>query len=366
MSNVMNIGVIGCGDIARKAYLKHLPKSPNVKVTACADIDEAKAKQFAADFGLKALSVDQLIDADDIDIVLNLTIPGVHGRINTRAVEAGKHAYCEKPLAVDLDEGVASMRAAAKHGRRIGCAPDTFFGGGIQTCRKLIDDGAIGRPVAATAFMAGHGHETWHPSPVFYYKPGGGPMLDMGPYYLTALVNLIGPATRVCASTGAAFEQRTITSKPLNGTVIDVEVTTHLAGTVDFESGAIATVIMSFDTWAHHLPRIEIYGTEGSLVVPDPNGFGGEVKLWTAAKREWTDIPLTHTPDNGRGIGAADMAKAILEDRPHRASGELALHVLDVMTAFDRSSEAGRHITIENRCDRPAALPAGLAPGELD
>jgi len=366
MSNVMTIGVIGCGDIARKAYMKYIPNSPTIRVTACADIDAEKTKAFAEEFSITPMGVDELIAADGIDIVLNLTIPGVHAEINAAAINAGKHAYCEKPLAVDLEEGLASVKLAAEKGLRIGCAPDTFFGGGIQTCRKLIDDGAIGEPVACTAFMAGHGHESWHPSPAFYYKPGGGPMLDMGPYYLTALVNLIGPARRVAASTRATFPTRTITSKPLNGTVVDVEVTTHLAGTVDFANGAIGTVIMSFDVWAQHLPRIEIHGTTGSLVVPDPNGFGGKVQLWTTDKREWTDVELTHTPDNGRGIGLADMAKAILDGRPHRASGELALHVLDVMTAFDRSSETGRHVTIENDCERPAALPAGLKPGEVD
>jgi len=366
MTQTMNIGVIGCGDIARKAYMKFIPNSPNVQVTACADIDADKASAFADEFAIKALSVDELIAADEVDIVLNLTIPGVHAEVNMAALQAGKHAYCEKPLAVNLEEGIASMKLAQEKGLRIGCAPDTFFGGGIQTCRKLIDDGAIGRPVAAVAFMACPGHESWHPSPAFYYKPGGGPMLDMGPYYLTALVNLIGPVARVSAATRTTYPQRTITSKPLEGTVVDVDVTTHLSGSVDFACGAIGTLIMSFDTWAHHLPRIEIYGTEGSIVVPDPNTFGGKVELWTKDTREWHEFDLTHTPDNGRGIGLADMAKAIIDDRPHRASGELALHVLDVMTAFDRSSEAGRHIEIDSTCDRPAALPAGLKPGEVE
>ena len=365
MSNTMKIGVVGCGNIAG-AYMNYIPKSPNIEVAGCADIDADKTQAFADKYSIKAMTVDELMGDDGIDIVLNLTIPGVHGKVNMQALASGKHAYCEKPLAVDLDEGAASMKLASEKGLRLGCAPDTFFGGGVQTCRKLIDDGAIGQPVAATAFLACHGHESWHPSPEFYYKPGGGPMLDMGPYYLTALVNLLGPVNRVCASTRTTFPTRTITSKPLNGTVIDVEVTTHLAGTVDFECGAIGTVIMSFDTWKHHLPRIEIYGTTGSLVVPDPNGFGGKVELWTTDNKEWTEVELTHTPDNGRGIGLADMAKAIMDDRPHRASGELALHVLDIMTAFDRSSEAGQHVMIENPCQRPAALPAGLPAGEVD
>jgi predicted dehydrogenase len=248
----------------------------------------------------------------------------------------------------------------------VGCAPDTFLGGGIQTCRKLIDDGQIGEPVAATAFMTCHGHENWHPGPAFYYQRGGGPMLDMGPYYLTALVNLVGPIRRVTGSTRITFAERLITSQPLRGERIVVETATHVAGVMDFANGAVGSIITSFDIWAAHLPRIEIYGAEGSLSVPDPNRFDGTVLLRRAGASDWSEIPLTHSADVGRGIGVADMAYALTYGRPARASGELAYHVLDVMCAFEDASQTGRHVDIESTCVQPAALPSGLAPGKLD
>jgi predicted dehydrogenase len=249
----------------------------------------------------------------------------------------------------------------------LGCAPDTFFGGGIQTCRKLIDDGWIGQPVAATAFMTCHGHESWHPDPEFYYEVGGGPMLDMGPYYLTALVNLMGPIKRVTGSTRITFPERVITSQPKYGKRIKVEAATHVAGVMDFAGGAVGTIITSFDIWFANLPRIEVYGTEGSLSVPDPNTFGGPVRVRRAGAQEWNDIPLTHGyTENSRGIGVADMAYALTSGRPHRASGDLAYHVLDVMEAFEDASRTGRHVEVTSGCIQPAALPMGLRPGELD
>ncbi|MBZ0292721.1 MAG: Gfo/Idh/MocA family oxidoreductase, partial [Anaerolineae bacterium] len=243
---------------------------------------------------------------------------------------------------------------------------DTFLGGGLQTCRKLIDEGWIGEPVATTAFMAVHGHEAWHPSPAFYYQKGGGPLFDMGPYYLTALVFLLGPIKRVGASTRTTFPQRTITSQPLYGTKVDVEVTTHVSGVFDFANGAVGTTIMSFDVWSHHLPRLEIYGTTGSLSVPDPNTFRGPVHVRRAGAEDWTEVPLTHSDQVGRGIGVADMAYALRTGRPHRASGQLAYHVLDVMQSFDESSESGKHVRIKSTVKRPAPLPMDLLAGQLD
>jgi predicted dehydrogenase len=296
---------------------------------------------------------------------LNLTIPCAHAAVNLTALQAGKHAYCEKPFALNYREGQKTLQEAKKRKLRLGCAPDTVLGGGIQTCRKLIDDGAIGRPVAATANMLCAGHESWHPNPDFYYQPGGGPLFDMGPYYLTALVTMLGPARSVSASATTTHRKRVITSQPLRGRKIQVRTPTHLCGLVEFAGGVAATVTMSFDVGAHHLPMLEIYGTEGSLACPDPNAFNGEVMLWTKAKPEWVKVPLSHPGDVGRGIGLADMAQAIQTRREPRASGELGLHVVEIMESFEVSSRAGRKILLKSKCRRPEALPAGLALGNL-
>ena len=359
------VGIIGCGKISN-AYFTGSKPFAAAKIVACADLDRARAEAKAKEHGIRACSVEQLLRDPEVQLVLNLTIPKSHAEINLAALSAGKHAYTEKPFAITPAEAKPVLVAAKKKGLRVGSAPDTFLGGGIQTCRKLIDDGAIGEPVAATAFMMGHGVEAWHPNPEFYYKPGGGPMLDMGPYYLTALVNLIGPVKRVTSATRSSFPQRKVTSQPFAGKIIDVEVPTHYAGVVDFANGAIGTLVMSFDVWSHTLPRIEIYGTEGSLSVPDPNTFTGPVRLRKANDKEWTEIPLTHSDQVGRGIGIADMAQAIVTGRKHRANGDLACHVLDVLCAFEEASTAGRHVMIQSTCERPAALPVGLQPGQLD
>jgi predicted dehydrogenase len=289
--------------------------------------------------------------------VVNLTIPRAHAEVNLAALKAGKHAYCEKPFAVSREEGKKVLRAARAKGLLVGGAPDTFLGGGIQTCRKLIDDGAIGEPVAATAFMACRGHESWHPDPEFYYDIGGGPMLDMGPYYLTALVNLLGPVKRVSGSARITFPERLITSEPKKGTKIKVMTPTHIAGTLDFASGAVGTVVMSFDVVAHRLPIIEIYGSEGTLLVPDPNGFGGPVRMRKMGDADWSEVRMTHSDQVGRSMGVADLAHALRLGRKPRAGGELCYHVLDVMMAFEDASRSGRHVEIASRCERPAALP---------
>jgi len=335
-------------------------------VVACADIDMDRARARAEEFGAAAWPVEEILADPAIQIVVNLTVPRAHAEVNLAAIAAGKHVYCEKPLAITRSDGQRTLAAAEKKGVRVGCAPDTFLGGGIQTCRKLIDDGVIGEPVAATAFMTCRGHESWHPDPAFHYQPGGGPMLDMGPYYLTALVNLIGPIRRVTGSTRITFPERMVTSQPHYGTRIKVETATHVAGVVDFVNGAVGTIITSFDIWAANLPRIEIYGTEGSISVPDPNRFDGPVLLRRADESNWSEIPLTHSADVGRGIGVADMAYGLVYGRPHRASGELAYHVLEVMHAFEDASQTGRHMDIESSCVQPAALPLGLMPGRLD
>jgi predicted dehydrogenase len=240
---------------------------------------------------------------------------------------------------------------------RVGNAPDTFLGAGIQTCRKLIDDGWIGDPVAAAAFLVNRGPEHFHPNPEFYYKKGGGPMFDMGPYYLTALVNLLGPIVRISGSAKKNFVKRTITSEPFYGKVIDVEVPTHITGTLDFASGAVGTIITSFDVYSHTLPCIEIYGSEGTLRAPDPDTFGGPVYVKRFREKQWSEIPLIKNyPENSRGLGIVDMAEAIVEGRPHRASGELAFHILEVMHGIHIASKSGQYYAVKSAYKRPEPL----------
>jgi predicted dehydrogenase len=365
MPEKVKVGIIGCGNIS-PAYFRGTATFPILDVVGCYDIIMERAHKRAEEFGVKAMTGEEMLADPDIEIIINITTPKSHAEVNLAAIAAGKNVHCEKPFAVTKADGLKVIEAAKAAGVRVGCAPDTFFGGGIQTCRKLIDDGWIGEPIAATAFMTCHGHESWHPDPEFYYELGGGPMLDMGPYYLTALVNLIGPIKRVTGSTRVTFPERIITSEPKYGKHVTVETPTHIAGVLDFANGAVGTIITSFDVWDANLPRIEIYGTEGSLSVPDPNIFGGPVMVRRAGAKEWSNIPLTHSSEVGRGIGAADMAYGIRCGRPHRASGEMAYHVLEVMTAFQEASESGKHIDIQSTCTRPAALPLGLRTGELD
>lgn len=361
------IGVIGCGAISG-AYLGVCKKFDILEVVACADLDSDRAKAKASEHGIpRACSVQELLSDPDIEIVLNLTIPAAHAEVALSALNAGKSVHSEKPLAATRDDGRSIIQTAHETNLRVGCAPDTFLGGGIQTCVKLVNDGWIGKPVAATAFMLCHGHEGWHPDPEFYYKPGGGPMFDMGPYYLTALIALLGPVRRVSGSTRTTFPERTILSQPKFGTTVTVEVPTHVVGILEFANGAVGTIITSFDVWGSALPCIEIYGTEGTLSVPDPNGFGGPVRVRRAGANEWAAVPLSHGyTEQNRGVGVADMAYALRSGRAHRASSDLAFHVLDIMTAIHESSDQGKHLELESTCARPAPLPLGLRQGLLD
>ncbi|MFB9326464.1 Gfo/Idh/MocA family protein [Paenibacillus aurantiacus] len=352
-------GIIGCGNISR-IYFTNLLTYPEIELAAAADLDIERARERAEEFGIaKAYTVDELLADPEIEIVVNLTIPAAHASICKRALEAGKHVYVEKPLAVTREEGREVLALAAEKGLRVASAPETFLGGGIQTCRKLIDDGAIGQPVSVSGFMLGGGHESWHPDPEFYYAIGGGPMFDMGPYYLTAFVTLLGPIRRVTGSAVITYPERTITSEKKRGQTIKVETPTHLAGVLDFASGAVGTLITSFDAKAGtSLPNIEIHGSAGTLLVPDPNNFGGTVKLRRAGG-DWEEIPLTHGyTHNNRGIGVADMARAIAENRPHRASGEMAYHVLEAMHGIHDASRDGVHYIMASSCARPEPMPA--------
>jgi len=361
----VGVGVIGCGVISG-AYLKAAQGFPILDIRGLADTVPAAAEARAKEFGLEAVGVDALLADPTIEIVLNLTVPKAHVEVGLKALDAGKHVYSEKPLGVAFKDGKRLVDRAAKKGLRVGSAPDTFLGGSHQTCRKLIDAGKIGEPVGGTAYFMCPGHERWHPAPDFYYQVGGGPILDMAPYYLTDLVNLLGPVARVAAMTSMPKKTRTITSKPRSGQTIPVEVATHAAGTLQFASGALVQVSMSFDVPAHrHLP-IEVYGSKGTLVVPDPNWFGGEIEF-AAEKDKWVTLKteLPYADANYRSIGLADMAHAIRSNRPHRASGELALHVLEVMEAFGRSSDSGKAVSIATRPERPAPLSESLVRRKL-
>lgn len=352
----MRIGVIGCGNISG-IYFDNLIGSREVEVIACSDLDIAKAQAAADHRGIKALSVEDLLGSPDIEMVLNLTVPTAHMIINMAAIQAGKHVYCEKPLALSRQEGLDLLAAANAMDLRVGCAPDTFMGGGLQLCRRILDEGTIGEPIGANAFMMCHGHESWHPSPAFYYEQGGGPLFDMGPYYLTALVSLMGPVRRVSGSAQVTFPTRTITSAPMAGQKIVVQTPTHIVGVMDFASGAIGQVTMSFDVWHHQMPHIEIYGTEGSLSLPDPNGFGGPVMVRGKSSDNWAEVPITTgRVDNGRGTGVIDMALGIRDGRPHLASGEMAFHVLDVMQSILQASDEGESVPITSYAVRPEPI----------
>jgi predicted dehydrogenase len=362
----VGIGVVGCGNIS-KAYMTAMKRFANIELRAVADMRSAPAEARAKEFGVPAMRVDQLLKRDDVEIVVNLTVPLAHTDVSLAVLNAGKHVHSEKPLGVNMVEARKVMDLADMKGLRVGCAPDTFLGGGHQTARKLIDDGAIGTPVGGSAFFMCPGHERWHPAPGFYYLRGGGPMLDMGPYYITDLIQLLGPIASVMGSATRLRRERTITSEPLNGTLIPVEVATHVAGMLEFVSGAVVSIAMSFDVPKHKHVPIEIYGTTGSLIVPDPNRFGGEVQV-AKTGAEWETIPHSHGNTDGefRSIGVADLAAAIVNKRPHRASGALALHALEAMEAFQTSSDEGRRVKLETTVARPAMLPPGLATGQLD
>jgi predicted dehydrogenase len=356
-ADAVRVGLIGCGYIS-EIYLRNAARFASYDIVACADAIPDRALEKAAEHGIPyVMSVNDLLAEPDIEVVLNLTTPDAHASIAQAALDAGKGVYNEKPLAISLADGVHLVDTARQSMLRLGAAPDTFLGAGLQTCRRLLDEGVIGEPVAATAFMLNHGHEGWHPHPDFYYQAGGGPLFDMGPYYLTALVALLGPVRRVTGSARASFAERTIRSQPRAGERIRVDVSTHLASVLDFANGPIGTLVTSFDVWADNMPQLEIYGSEGTLSVPDPNTFGGPVRLRLAGDDAWRDVPLTLPyADNSRGLGLADMAAALRSGGPHRASGELAYHVLEVMHAVETSSREGRHVEIASAPVRPEPL----------
>jgi predicted dehydrogenase len=350
-------GIIGCGNVSSQ-YLSAAKYFPILDVRAIADIDPAKAKARSAEFGIPAVSIGDLLNDRDTEIILNLTVPKVHAEVSLQVIRAGKHVHSEKPLATSVEEARRLQAAAAEKHLRIGCAPDTFLGGSQQTCRNLVDDGAIGRVIAGTAIFMCPGHEVWHPDPRFFYLAGGGPVFDMAPYYITSLVNLLGPVRRVAAISSRARNERVVQSGPLRGQKIPVEVATHASGTLEFVGGAIITIVMSFDVARHGHRYIELYGTSGSLSVPNPDEFGGPIEIATD-DNDWRSVPIERpfAVGNYRILGAAEMAHAIRSKRPHRANGDLAFHVLEVIEALQTSSDRAMHVEIASRPERPSAMP---------
>jgi predicted dehydrogenase len=367
MSDKLGIGVVGCGNIST-TYFKLAPLFRGLEVRACADLNPAAAELRAREYGVRPMTIDALLESADVDVIINLTIPDAHYPVTLAALDAGKHVYSEKPLALSLEHGLALRAAAERAGRQVGCAPDTFLGGSHQLARRLIDEGAVGTITAGTAHIMSHGMEHWHPNPDFFFLPGGGPVLDMGPYYIANLINLVGPVKRVAALTTMATPTRTIASEPRRGEVIEVRTPTNIHALLHFENGATVTLSASWDVWAHRHRNMELYGTEGSLFVPDPNWFGGTVEI---ARRDapitevepWAHpfgVPNDERPNghfaNYRTAGLADMAVAIIEGRDARCSLDRTLHALDVMASILKSGETGEFVTLSTTCTRPAPL----------
>ena len=365
----VKIGVLGTGAISG-IYFKNLTKVfSEVEVVAVCDLFVEKAKEAAEEYQIPKVyeTMEEMLADGEIEIILNLTRPNEHYKTTRAALLAGKHVYSEKPLAAVYEEGVELVNLAKEKGLMLGGAPDTFLGAGIQTCRKLIDDGFIGDVVGAQAQMVCHGHESWHPAPEFYYQAGGGPMMDMGPYYMTALVNLVGRVKGVSGMCGKGFAQRVITSEPKRGTVVDVEVPTHTAGLLQFENGAIGTVLTTFDVYYDRQAFLEVYGTKGTLRVPDPNGFGGSISLLRPEDGSFKEMPLLFGyGENSRGIGVADMAKALRTGRAFRADAQQTLHVLEILTSFEKSGKEERYLELSSPYQKKKAMENLPVAGVLD
>ncbi|WP_416796760.1 Gfo/Idh/MocA family protein [Ciceribacter azotifigens] len=367
MTRELGVGIIGCGNIST-TYFSLAPLFKGLKVLACTDLNMNAAELRAEEYGVRAQTVDELLANDELDIIVNLTIPDAHYAVSKRILEAGKHVYSEKPLVLSLEAGEDLRRIAKEKKLSVGCAPDTFLGGAHQLARKYIDEGGIGRITSGTCHVMSPGMEMWHPNPDFFFLPGGGPVLDLGPYYIANLINLIGPVKRVAALTSMASETRTITSQPRAGEVIPVRTPTNIHALLEFENGATVTLSASWDVWSHRHGNMELYGTDGSLFVPDPNFFGGMVEASGRNKEikplEGWDHPFgidNQEHANGpranyRTAGLADMAVAILDGRDARCSLDRALHGVDVMTSILQSGAEGRFVDLSTTCTQPQAL----------
>ncbi|GAB6878174.1 Gfo/Idh/MocA family oxidoreductase [Halorubrum gandharaense] len=352
----LRVGIIGCGNISG-AYFDADAQHDAFEVVACADRSAETAERAAAAHDVESLGVDELLTDDRIDAVVNLTPPTVHASVTRRALRAGNHVYSEKPLATTVSDAEEIRELAAERGLRVGVAPDTFLGRALQTCRTVIDEGRIGTPHGATVVWTSSGHESWHPNPDLFYERGGGPLFDVGPYYLTALVFLLGPVHNVTGAVTQAKDERTIGNGPREGESIPVSVPTHETGTLTFESGAVASVTASFDVQGSSLPApaFEIYGTEGTLRVPDPNHFDGEVVV--VRDNERSTVSKSHTYDSGRGAGVADLARAISSDWEHRTSVALGAHVLETMAGVRESAEREETVEVASSPTQPSPIP---------
>ena len=358
MSKPVGVGVVGCGSISGE-YFRLGKQFPNLKWVACADIIPEAAAARAKEYDIpRVCTAEEMLKLDEVDVIVNLTVPKAHAPLAMAALDAGKHTYLEKPLTVTRDQAKALLAKAKQKNLLVGSAPDTFLGSGLQTARKVIDDGTIGRPVAFTASLMWPGHESWHPSPEFHYEIGGGPMFDMGPYYITALMNLLGPVKRITGISSIAIPTRTITSKPKYGKVMQVQTPDHVTGCMEFHSGAVGTIVQSFATHFGVSGVIMIYGTEGTMHVPDPNKFAGSVKIRLKADEDWTEVPPVFSHDYGRSVGLADMAVAIRDGKGFRSTAQQAWAVLDLMQGFLDSSETGRQYLPIVPYERPEPLPA--------
>jgi predicted dehydrogenase len=363
------IGFIGCGNISGIYFENITNLFKEIEIIGVTDIVRDRAENAAEKYGIKKVYKDmtELLADSEVDIVFNLTRPYEHFNVTMAALEAGKHVYTEKPLGASLDEAIKMRDLAKKKNLQIGGAPDTFLGAGLQTCRKLIDDGFIGDVFGASAYMVCRGHESWHPDPEFYYKYGGGPMMDMGPYYLTALISLLGSVKTVTGMTKASLSERTITSQPFHGKKIQVDVPTYITGTMNFQNNAIGTIFTTFDVYTAQVPRIEIYGSAGTLCVPDPNYFDGPVRLSRGGMQDFAEVPLLFDyKENSRGLGLADMAKALETGRSVRAGGDLLFHIVEIMTGFERASNERKFIDMESTVERPKPMVSPDIKGILD
>lgn len=368
MADTLGIGIIGCGNIST-SYLRLAPLFKGLEVRGVADLNADAAKARAEEYSTNAMGIDELLSHSEIDMVINLTIPDAHFPVSKSILEAGKHAYSEKPLVLSLEDGETLRKLADEKNLRMGCAPDTFLGGSHQMARKLIDEGAIGKVTAGSAHVMNHGMEGWHPNPDFFFLPGGGPMLDLGPYYVANLINLIGPVKRVAALCSTEADTRTIGSGDREGETVPVKTPTNIHALLEFVNGATVPVSTSWDVWAHRHKNMELYGTEGSIFVPDPNFFGGEVSL-AGKDGEIKPVDLWDHPfgvpnqehhkhgalANYRTAGLADMAQAIIEGRDHRCSLDRTLHGVDVMTSVLKSGETGQFVELTTTCTQPAPL----------